>query len=151
MTSLVLKFLISFREVPWYGLVYYMWANITTWWGQCATSIWFKISKFTVIYQHMSSSCYCEIHWLCLFIVVVFLSKINTSFYYFSLLIIIKFYFSQNVWMNYLVIFCNRFFCYRQVHLRPPKIFDHLHNANISVWVYIRGRAIVVREIVTLI
>ena len=33
MTYSVLRFLISFLEAPWYGLVYYVQAIFTTWWG----------------------------------------------------------------------------------------------------------------------
>ena len=44
----VLRVLISFKEAPWYSLVYYVWSITSTWRSKCATSIWFTISKVTV-------------------------------------------------------------------------------------------------------
>ena len=61
-TYSVLRSLISFQEVPWYSLVYNLWAITKTWQSKCATSILFTISKVTVSYQYMCSSFYCKIH-----------------------------------------------------------------------------------------
>ena len=63
-TYSVLRFLISFREVPWYGLVYYLWDITTTSQSKSATSILLTIYKVTVSYQYMCASFYREIHLL---------------------------------------------------------------------------------------
>ena len=71
--------------------------------------------------------------------------------YYVSLLITTKLCLSHKFRIDCFVIFCNIFFCCRQVYLLPPKRFDYQHKANIETQGYIRGRPIVVRYIVTLI
>ena len=75
MTYSVLQFLISFQEAPWRSLFYYIWAITTTWRSKCATSIRFKISKFTVSYQYISDLWYRGIH------LMVFISCYCTSIY----------------------------------------------------------------------
>ena len=57
----------------------------------------------------------------------------------------------SNFCINLFVIFCNKMFCCRKVHIRPPKSFDHQQKGSIERRGYIRGRLIVVRKIVTLI
>ena len=86
-----------------------------------------------------------------LFAVIIFLFTTNVSFYYVSLLISKKLYLSQKSRINFFVIFCNKMFCYIQVHPRPPKSFDHQHKANIERQGYIRDKLIVVREIINII
>ena len=58
----VLRSLISFQEAPWYGLVCYVQAINTTWWGYCVTSISLTIHIATVSYQYKSSLCYRKVH-----------------------------------------------------------------------------------------
>ena len=71
--------------------------------------------------------------------------------YYVTLLITRKLYVSHKFWINLFVIFYNTIFCWRQVHLRSPKIVNHQHKANTEIFEYIKGSLIVVRDIMTLI
>ena len=64
MASLVLRFLISFQEAPWYGLVYYVLEITTTRKGLFVPFLRSKISIATVIYQCWSYLFDREIHLL---------------------------------------------------------------------------------------
>ena len=137
--------LVSFREAPWWVLVYYVWAIITNWRGSCATSICFTTYKFTLSYPYMSSLSYCEILLIRFICIYCTLSTKNTSFYYALLLIITELCLSQKIRINCFVIFCNIIFFCRQVLLRPPESLNCLHKTIIERRGYIRGQTIVVR------
>ena len=73
------------------------------------------------------------------------------SIYYVSLFIVRKLYLSYKFRMNLFVIFCNTIICYSQVHIKPLESVDLQQRAKIEGRGFIRGRQIVVREIVNLI
>ena len=69
--------------------------------------------------------------------------------YYVTLLIITTLYLSHKFWINFSVLFYTIIVCFTQVHLWPPNRFNCQEKASTERRGYIRGRLVVVREIMT--
>ena len=82
MTYSVLRLLISFQEVTWWKILYYVQAVTTTLQGYCATSIRFRTYKVMVSYQYMCALSDHAIH------LIIFICSYCTFIYnkYFILL-----------------------------------------------------------------